>query len=234
MDKVGKDVYYFAPFAPKASFDQFCGGGCVAGLALLGDPGDNFSRAAIGLGYPDADSVVTALHEIGHNHGRQHAPCDVQDPDPQYPHSGGKDGVWGYDLLTKKLFPPTTTDVMGYCTPVWVSDYTFKALFDRVKLINGAKRVIVPESLRDRLYDRALVGADGSVQWLSSIRLEEPPVAEEKPIVVESEGLVETVKGSFYRFDHLEGGIVFWPATERPTRAVRIDVAAGKTVRLTR
>jgi hypothetical protein len=42
------------------------------------------------------------------------------------------------------------------------------------------------------------------------------------------------VKGSFYRFDHLDGGIAFWPAGERKTQAIRIDVAAGKTVRLSR
>lgn len=234
QDKVGPDVYYYAPFTPTPSFGQFCNSGCVAGLGLLGDAGDNYSRAAIGLAYGDADSIVTAVHETGHNHGRQHAPCQVPDADPQYPHKGGQDGVWGYNFVTKKLFPPTTTDFMGYCQNVWISDYTFKGLFERIKLINGAQRVIVPEALQNRLYDRALVGADGHVEWLSSIRLQEPPVAEEKPVVVESAGPTETVKGSFYRFDHLEGGILFWPATERQTKAIRVDVGAGKSVRLTR
>ena len=234
MDKVGKDVYYYAPFTPTSSFNKFCNGGCVAGLGLLGDPGDNYSRAAIGLGYADPDSVITALHEIGHNHGRQHAPCDVPDADPKYPHKGGEDGVWGYNLLTKKLYPPTTTDIMGYCLDVWVSDYTYKAFFDRIKLINGAKRVVVPEALRDRLYDRALVGQDGGAQWLSSIRLEEPPMAEAKTVVVESAGLSEAVTGAFYRFDHVDGGVLFWPASERQTKAIRVDVGAGKSVHLSR
>ena len=237
MDKVGKDVYYYAPFAPTASFGQFCNGGCVAGLGLLGDAGDNFARAAIGLAYGDADSLLTAFHELGHNFGREHAPCDVDpsDVDPNFPYPGGKDGVWGYNFITKKLFPPTMPDVMGYCTPVWISDYTFKGLFDRIKLISGAQRVIVPEALRNRMYDRALVNPDGSLQWLSSMRLEQPPATEEqRAIVVESEGLNDSVKASFYRFDHLAGGIAVWPATERTTRAVRIDVAAGKMVRLAR
>ena len=233
-DKVGNDVYYYAPFTPTTSFGAFCGGGCVAGLGMLGDAGDNYSRAAIGLGYADPDSIVTALHEVGHNHGRQHAPCEVQDPDPQYPHQGGEDGAWGYNLITKQLFPPTTTDIMGYCLNAWISDYTYKALFDRIKLINGAKRVITPASLKNRLYDRALLNEDGSVQWLSSIRMEEPPIAEEKSVVVESDGPTETVKGSFYRFDHVEGGVLFWPASTRKTRAIRVDVAAGKSVQLSR
>jgi hypothetical protein len=233
-DKVTPDVYYYAPFTPTSSFGAFCNGGCVAGLGLLGDPGDNYSRAAIGLGYADPDSIITALHEIGHNHGRQHAPCDVGDPDPAYPHKGGLDGVWGYDLVTKKLYPPTAPDIMGYCLDVWISDYTYKGLFDRIKLVNGVKRVVVPEALKNRLYDRVLVKQDGSVQWLSSIRLEEPPSAEAKSVVVESAGLTETVTGAFYRFDHVDGGILFWPASERPTRAIRLDVGAGKSVQLSR
>ncbi len=233
MDKAGNDVYYYAPFTPTSSFGSFCSGGCVAGLGMLGDPGDNYSRASIGLGYADPDSIVTALHEVGHNHGRQHAPCDVQDADPEYPHKGGVDGVWGYNLLTKQLFPPTTTDIMGYCLDVWISDYTYKALFDRIKLLNGARR-IVPEALKNRLYERALLGQDGSVRWLPSIRLEEPPRAEEKSLVVESESLAETVTGSFYRFDHMEGGVLFWPASARLTKAIRVDVAAGKSVQLRR
>lgn len=233
MDKAGNDVYYYAPFTPTSSFGSFCNGGCVAGLGMLGDPGDNYSRASIGLGYADPDSIVTALHEVGHNHGRRHAPCDVQDADPKYPHKGGVNGVWGYNLLTKQLFPPTTTDIMGYCLDVWISDYTYKALFDRIKLLNGARR-IVPEALKDRLYERALLGQDSSVQWLPSIRLEEPPRAEEKSLIVESESLTETVTGSFYRFDHREGGVLFWPASERLTQAIRVEVAAGKSVQLRR
>ncbi len=237
MDKAANDVYYFAPFAPTANIGQFCGTGCVAGLGLLGDANDSFSRAAIGLAYGDPDSIITAIHEIGHNLGREHAPCDVDlsDTDPQFPHKGGLDGVWGYSFITAKLFPPTVADLMGYCTPVWVSDYTFKGLFDRMKLVSAAQRVIVPEALRNRMYDRALVNSDGSLRWLSSMRLELPPATEvEKSIVVEFDSGTETTKASFYRFDHLAGGIVMWPATERTTRAVRIDVAPGKTVRLAR
>ena len=236
QDKVEKDVYYFAPFTPTKNFGQFCGGGCVAGLGLLGTPSDSYSRAAIGLGYGDPDSIVTALHETGHNHGREHAPCGPvgADFDQQFPYKGGLDGVWGYNLLTKAFHEPKETDIMGYCDHIWISDYTFTGLFNRMKLVNGAKRVIIPEALRNRLYDRALVNADGSVQWLSSLRLEEPPTAEETSIEVESAGLTETVKGSFYRFDHLEGGIAFWPASERQTKAIRLDVGAGKRVRLSK
>ena len=39
----------------------------------------------------------TAAHELGHSHGRNHAPCgmglDPSSIDPAYPHDGGKIGV---------------------------------------------------------------------------------------------------------------------------------------------
>jgi hypothetical protein len=232
-DGVAPDVYYFAPFMPTANFGQFCGGGCVAGLGMLGQANDSHSRAAIGLGYTGAETGVTALHEIGHNHGRNHAPCGgAQGVDPKYPHSGGKDGVWGYNLVSQKLYSPETTDIMGYCSPVWLSDYTFTALADRIKLVNHAKVVFPPESL-NRLYDRILIGPEGELKWLERARLATPPMAEPTTLIVESDGMNEAVDAQIYRFDHLEGGIVTWLASERPLKAVRLDVK-GKNVRLAR
>ena len=31
---------------------------------------------------------------------------------------------------------------MGYCYPVWVSDYTYKALFDRVSFVSKPKQIV--------------------------------------------------------------------------------------------
>ncbi|MFO0757347.1 MAG: M66 family metalloprotease [Byssovorax sp.] len=233
QDKAPPDVYYFAPFMPTDSFGQFCGGGCVAGLGMLGQPSDTHSRAAIGLGYTGADTGVTALHEIGHNHGRNHAPCGgAQGVDPKYPHPGAQDGVWGYNLVSQQLYAPKITDIMGYCTPVWISDYTFTALAERIKFVNHA-RVIVPPEQQNLLYDRVMIGALGEVKWLAPARLPEPPQAEPTSLVLESDGVSEVVTGQLYRFDHLDGGILFWPAPARATKAVRLTLG-GKSVRVPR
>src|SRR5204863_6701156 len=101
------------------SFGAFCGGGCVAGLGMIGSPGDAYSRVAIGLGFGGAEATDTAVHEIGHTHGRQHSPCQVSG-DPAYPHPGGVIGVWGYDSVQQQLLSPNTADVMGYCFPIWI------------------------------------------------------------------------------------------------------------------
>jgi hypothetical protein len=90
----------------------------VAGIGFIGD------GAATGRD----DSIETAQHELGHNMGRQHAPCGgAAGPDPNYPYAGAVIGSWGYDAVTKKLMAPSAyVDLMSYCNPSWVSDYNYK------------------------------------------------------------------------------------------------------------
>ncbi len=67
----------------------------------------------------------TIAHELGHNLSLGHAPCNNFYPDPSFPYSDGTIGVWGYDVRSGQLVPPTTYDFMSYCNPDWVSDYHF-------------------------------------------------------------------------------------------------------------
>ena len=81
-------------------------------------------------------------HEFGHNMHLDHAPCGrADDPDPGYPHAGGRAGAWGWDRRSGHLVFPAIPDVMGYCLPQGVSDYHFA------------------NALRWRLHDEAEVGA---------------------------------------------------------------------------
>ena len=66
-------------------------------------------------------------HELGHNFGRQHAPCgNPSGPDPAYPYLDASVGTWGLDLPALSLKPPATyKDLMSYCNPDWISDYTY-------------------------------------------------------------------------------------------------------------
>ena len=91
----------------------------IAGVGYVGAP------AAIGWDYlPSASGV--AAHEWGHNWGRNHAPCgNPGGPDPAYPYAGGVIGVYGYDIVSGALKPPSYDDLMGYCSPEWISDYTY-------------------------------------------------------------------------------------------------------------
>ncbi|MCY3700640.1 MAG: hypothetical protein OXH46_13565 [Gemmatimonadetes bacterium] len=83
-------------------------------------------------------------HELGHNLGRPHTPCDepVTDPgavDADYPWPDGRIGVWGYDFGDGggdgtdpgHLFNPEGyRDLMSYCYPQWISDYSFTRMLE--------------------------------------------------------------------------------------------------------
>ncbi len=112
--------------------------GYASGVAGLGfvptSPTSTAGRSAAGWdqsGYPDGGNFPEILaHEVGHNFGRNHAPCSASGPlsdvDPAYPYAGAAIGVYGYDAVQKVLLDKgLTKDVMAYCSPVWISDYTY-------------------------------------------------------------------------------------------------------------
>lgn len=209
--------YYYGIFSPASSAQNYCGGGCVAGLGFLGGPADAWSHSAIGLGFSGDMAAETAVHELGHNHGREHAPCGgVSGADGSYPYSGAKIGSWGYNLLTGQLYEPNGhVDMMSYCSPAWISDYNFENIFDRIQTVNNAADVYTPPALAHRTYGRARVEPDGSLTWLSDITLERPPLGEATPITVDTQGGPEMTTASFIRYDHLDGGVLFIPPTQR-------------------
>ncbi len=108
---------YYGVFKPSQS------GFTAAGLGFIGTP------AAIGL---DGDDGFTAAHEWGHNFGRNHVDCGgATGTDSAYPYAGGSIGIYGYDVTNSTLMLPTSAkDLMSYCNPKWISDYTYKAVMD--------------------------------------------------------------------------------------------------------
>lgn len=70
------------------------------------------------------DSLDTMAHELGHNFGRNHAPCGVSG-DANYPHPNARIGVWGIDRQGSYKDPTQLADLMSYCDPTWVSDYSY-------------------------------------------------------------------------------------------------------------
>jgi hypothetical protein len=105
-----------------------------------------------------------AGHEIGHNFGRYHAPCNVSgtnwSTDPK--HAGASIGEYGLDGIggTLKLISPSGyVDMMSYCDPVWISDFTYKALY--TDQVNNGAFVWAPQE--ESLLISGSVADDGTV-----------------------------------------------------------------------
>jgi hypothetical protein len=219
------DEYYYGVFNAANSFATFCNAGCVAGLSLLAGANDPMARAGIGIGFTGDDSAGTAAHEIGHQHGRPHAPCGVsQSVDPMFPHADGSIGVWGYDLISKVLIAPDKPDFMSYCHPEWVSDFNFKQLFTRIKLVNNAAWV----GDLHVSYDRLSISADGRAKWLSPTENSANPSGEERTLEVDTDDGPRTLVGHFYPYSHVGGGVLLVPKTTANLRSVSFDWAGAR------
>ncbi|MBK8572540.1 MAG: IPT/TIG domain-containing protein [Holophagaceae bacterium] len=187
----GSDRYYYGAL----SVDYGSG---VAGLGYVpSSPSSSFYyRTAIGWdktsGYSDGGLFPEVFaHEVGHNMGRPHSPCgSVASSDPAYPHAGGYIGVWGYDSGFNALHSPfTDKDIMGYCTPNWVSDYVYKQILDFRNgtggfLTVGAEDAPAPKSqtpVRDCLLVRGILHGDGRVELLPAFRTATRPSGQAGP-----------------------------------------------------
>jgi hypothetical protein len=120
----GSAHIYFGLVPNSGSNGQSWFVGGVSGFGWVGQ------RVSVGLDVGEATGE-TAGHEIGHNFNRSHAPCgNPSGVDPNFPYPNAVIGVHGVDTSEDALLDPDLThDVMSYCGPEWVSDYTYEGLF---------------------------------------------------------------------------------------------------------
>jgi Big-like domain-containing protein len=138
----GSDRYYVGSVRPPPgiTFVQF-GGFAYIPVNLQSTGSATRTAVVVGVGWFNRARQTTELvaHELAHTMGRMHAPCGgAAGPDPNFPYPTGAIGVYGHDLYTYSLsnsgFPveyaPSASDVMSYCTPVWISDYNYEGLLN--------------------------------------------------------------------------------------------------------
>jgi hypothetical protein len=156
-------VYYgLIPVETSTGHTWLGYGSGIQGNGEFGGPG------AIGLASSSRYNInggVLAAHEIGHTLLRLHSPCGVRNGiDPHYPYSGGAIGQFGLDVtdLTQfRLYADTIRDLMSYCQPAWVSDYTYQGMYNY--LIQYGYRVAeLPKDASDGLLIRVSTGDNGS------------------------------------------------------------------------
>ena len=133
------NVYYHALF-PTA-------GGGIAGVAGVASvPGDGKGEgdqrvSVTALGPNVAAAAGTCVHEVGHNEGMAHVFCpyaEAASPDPTYPYEYGLLGQWGFGIESFKLYSPDGTyDYMSYCGPSWVSTWSWRKTFSRIRTLTS-------------------------------------------------------------------------------------------------
>jgi hypothetical protein len=131
-------VYLHALASPAATFEEFCRGGCTTGLGyVVDDPADGSIRVSSGVGFTGIDSGWTMIHEVGHQHGREHAPCGTSGSDRNFPQRDGTIGLWGYERNTPTMLNVRSHDFMSYCDDEWVSQYTWAGLLARIRAVGS-------------------------------------------------------------------------------------------------
>ncbi|MEZ4593259.1 MAG: hypothetical protein R3D55_19255 [Chloroflexota bacterium] len=157
-------VYYaYINFGSGCTNTWFnCSGG-IAGIGFIG------LRVSVGIhnlpsGFGPEATGELAGHEIGHNFDREHAPCNVTggiwSTDPKHANASiGEYGLDGIGGVLELYSPGAYVDMMSYCDPVWVSDFTYKALY--TDQVNNGAFVWAPQE--ESLLIGGSVAADGSV-----------------------------------------------------------------------
>lgn len=142
-------------------------GSGVAGMGYIGSP------SSIGWDYLPSGSEVLA-HEFGHNFGRYHGPCGgPSGVDGSYPYAGGIIGAWGFNVRTSTLIPRTNPDLMTYCGPEWISDYTYKGVLNFRGTATSA--IVTAAAVEPGLLIWGRIAADGAITLEPSVRLTARP-----------------------------------------------------------
>jgi hypothetical protein len=217
------DVFYFGAMAPRASYSSYCTGSCILGFSTVAEDTDVDSRGSIGItvfqdGSGAKDAWDTLAHELGHAMGRDHAPCGISDPndtDPEYPYPNASMGDrYGYDFdLMKLVKPKPARDVMSYCTPVWISDYTYRALFDRLDYIASESFRALAYAPR-ALFRLARIRRDGHSAWLGERHRSDTARRATLDLLDGVGQRVGSVDAQVVALDHAPGGYVWLSARE--------------------
>jgi hypothetical protein len=236
--KPAKRVFYYGVMAPAATYSSYCGKSCVLGLSNVAEPDADYERGSIGVavfedGSGFKDAWDTLLHELGHALGREHADCgDPDGPDPDYPYrNAGMGGVYGFDFGAMQLIKPKLyRDVMSYCTPVWISDYTYRGLFERLAYIDSeAFRVVSWSPLET--FRIARIDRHGFAGWRGEQQARRGQGGLQSFGLLDERGRrVGTVQGRVARRDHLPSKSVWLSAralTESGASAVDLRPLGG-------
>ena len=133
--------YHVMSFVTPGALGTFPSGGGVAGVGLVG-LGSLLADMDLRSGFQAFNSPPggpNLAHELCHNLGRNHlniggagGPFEPSYPYPLNRYNDSASLSLGIDPLTGNMIPNTTSELMGYQFPVWISDFTISRILPRL------------------------------------------------------------------------------------------------------
>lgn len=216
-DDAPSDLAYYGMVRQAETFREYCERSCTTGIAAFGSQ-NGTSTAGMGIGYLGQQTTGTFTHELGHIYRRAHSPCGgASGVDANYPYPEAALGSWGYDLNSRELYDPAeTVDLMSYCSPDWISDYTYQALIEQIVVVNrraAMKRERSPGAAS--VYRTLLVSASGQTRWGLELRPRfDPPGDPLSVSILDGGGSVLTRVTAFQQELGDGGRAIFVPAAK--------------------
>lgn len=99
-------------------------------------------------------------HEIAHSLNRYHAEFCGAGGGVAYPYSTGRispdltgnTAIYGFDITSRTIYPPSWKDVMTYCANQWVSDFTYEGIRNRLVSLGSAAEIKVQGMAESQQY----------------------------------------------------------------------------------
>lgn len=217
-DAPDNDVYYFGLAQPAATYNEHCGfASCVIGVSPVPIVPDAKAQYSVGLSFGDAQTYETIVHEIGHAHGRSHAPCAdggavITAVDEQFPNPDGSTGTWGWDVRSRKLVVPGSKDIMGYCHPNWISAHNYRGLASRTLEVNNKSQQALVSTPPGGPLREIMLYEDGRTRWTGETNASPGGEAELATVLDASGHTVAEIEVVRIALSHGGGALLYVPA----------------------
>lgn len=178
LQAVENDPTYFYGIYSSEVDNYFAGVGWMGLNSAIGYDSTYLSDRCKNVG---GDYLCVMAHELGHNFNIGHIGCGTGNMEPNFPYDFQSIGSLGVSFDLSALYKPTEyRDLMSYCGPQHISDYTFEAVQDYLArnppaaFPTSKSRARVAEASEEGLFISGSLQADGTIKLQRVLPLARP------------------------------------------------------------